>query len=99
VLPNDKYHLPVAPYNLSVDEKTSLPKVLKHLKVPNGYVSNIFRSITLKEHKLFNLKSYDYHILIEHLLPIAFGAVKDDNLVVLVCKLFNFFLSNYVQKS
>ena len=32
VLPNGKYHSLVAPYNLSVDKKTSLLKVLKHLK-------------------------------------------------------------------
>ena len=91
LLPNGKYHLPVAPYNLSVAEKTSLLKVLKHIKVPDGYVSNISRCVNMKERKLFNLKSHDCHILMQDLLPIALRAVKDDNLVDLVCELSDFF--------
>ena len=35
-LPSGKYLVPVAFYNLSLDEKTHLLKVLKHLKVLDG---------------------------------------------------------------
>ena len=71
--------------------KTSLLKVLKHIKVPDGYTSNISQCVNLKEHKLFNLKSYDFHILMQGLLPIVLQAVKGDNLVDLVCELSDFF--------
>ena len=71
LLPNGKYQMPLAPYNLSLDEKTSLLRVLKYIKVPDGYVSNISRCVNLKERKLFNLKSHDCHILMQDLLPIA----------------------------
>lgn len=91
LLPNAKYHLPIAPYNLSVHEKTTLLKVLKHIKVPDGYASNISRCINLKESKLFNLKSHDCHILMQDLLPIPLWAINDDNIVDLVCELFDFF--------
>ena len=63
LLRNGKYHLPVAPYNLSVDEKTPLLKILKHIKVLYGYASNISRCVNLKECRLVNLKSCDCHIL------------------------------------
>jgi len=88
---NGKYHLPIAPYNLSVGEKTSLLKVSKHLKMPDGYASNISLCVNLTERKLFNLKSHDCHILMQDLLPVALHAVKDDNLVDLVCELPAFF--------
>ena len=91
LLENGKYHLPIAPYNLSVSEKTSLLKVLKHLKVPDGYPSNISRCVNLKECKLFNLKTHDCHILMQDLLPVALRAVEDDNLVDLLYELFAFF--------
>jgi len=53
LLPNGRYHVRPTLYNLSVDEKTSLLKVLKHLKVPDGYTSNISRCVNLKESKFF----------------------------------------------
>ena len=91
LLPNGKYHMPLAPYNLSIDEKTNLLRVLKYLKVPDGYASNISRCVNLKERKLFNLKSHDCHILMQDLLPIALRAVKDSEVVDIVCELSNFF--------
>ena len=40
-LANGKYEIPNAPYTLSYEEKTRLLIVLKRLKVPDGYASNI----------------------------------------------------------
>ena len=84
LLPNGKYELPSAPYTLSSEEKTQLHSVLKHIRVPDGYASNISRCVNLKECKLFNLKSHDCHILIEDLLPIIVRAVKDSDLVDII---------------
>ncbi|GLT65094.1 hypothetical protein SLA2020_375460 [Shorea laevis] len=63
--------LPPAPYTLSAEEKAQFCEVFKNLKVPDGYASNISRSINLKEHKMQSLKSHDYHILVQDLLPVA----------------------------
>jgi len=75
---------------MSVDEKTTLPKILKHIKVPDGYTSNISECVNLNERKLFNLKSHDFHILMQYLLPTALRMVKDDNLYI-CCELSYFF--------
>lgn len=71
VLPNNKTHLPAAWYTMSADEKVHFLTVLKNLKVPDGYASNISRGVNLKEHTLTNLKSHDGHILMQDILPIA----------------------------
>jgi len=90
-LANGKYEIPNAPYTLSYEEKTRLLIVLKRLKVPDGYASNISRCVNLKERKLFNLKSHDCHILMQDLLPIALRAAKDTDVVDVICALSEFF--------
>jgi len=69
--------------------------VLKDLKVPDGYSSNISRGVNLKDKKLTNLKSHDGHILMQDILPIACRAsmhsVVQAEVVKLVCELCSFF--------
>jgi len=69
--PNQKPYIPPACYTLTSSEKTAFPEALKDLKVPDGYSSNISRGVSLKDRKLFNLKSHDCHILMQDLLPIV----------------------------
>ncbi|XP_039119143.1 uncharacterized protein LOC120255377 [Dioscorea cayenensis subsp. rotundata] len=52
-------------------EKDVFCQVLKDIKVPDGYSSNISRCVNQKERKLHSLKSHDHHILLHDLLPIA----------------------------
>ncbi|XP_071726811.1 uncharacterized protein [Rutidosis leptorrhynchoides] len=69
--PNGKTYLPPASYTMSNLEKSNFLQVLKKLKVPDGYASNISRGVSLRDRKLFNLKSHDGHILMQDILPIA----------------------------
>ncbi|KAG6428069.1 hypothetical protein SASPL_112318 [Salvia splendens] len=66
-----KVYLPAAAYTMSKKERTIFCQVLKNLKVPDGYASNISRCVQLKPPKLLGLKSHDYHIMMQQLLPIA----------------------------
>jgi hypothetical protein len=53
--------------------------MVEKLKVPRWYVAGFRRSVNLKTSKFFGLKSHDYHIIMEILLPIMFrGFVKND---------------------
>jgi hypothetical protein len=38
-------------------------KVLRNVRVPDGYVSNISRCVKLKKHTISGLKSHDSHVL------------------------------------
>ncbi|GJV69345.1 hypothetical protein Tco_1484854 [Tanacetum coccineum] len=69
--PNGKPYLPPACYTMSPVEKSNFLQLLKDLKVPDGYSSNILRGVSLKDHKISNLKSHDGHILMQDVLPIA----------------------------
>ena len=58
-------------YNMITSEKDGLLQVLKDVRVPDGYASNISRCVHLKERKISGLKSHDDHILMQKLLLIA----------------------------
>ncbi|GJX33663.1 uncharacterized protein Tco_0243518, partial [Tanacetum coccineum] len=63
--------LPPACFTLGKDEKYQFLKLLKDLKVPDGYASNISRCVHLKELSMWGLKSHDNHIFLQQLLPLA----------------------------
>ena len=67
----DIYELPAAPYTLSDEDKQKFFKFLKNLKVSDGFSSNIFQCVNVKDKKISGLKSHDCHIILQHLLPLA----------------------------
>ena len=67
----DTVEMPAACYNMTTSEKDGFLQVLKDVRVPDGYASNISRRVNLKERKISGLKSHDDHILMQQLLPIA----------------------------
>ena len=68
---NDQTCMPHACYHMNASEKDSFLQVLKGVRVPNGYSSNISRCIKLKEHKISRMKGHDNHILMQQHFPIA----------------------------
>lgn len=41
------------------------------VKVPYGYLSNISSNIQVKDRKILNLKTYDCHVLLYHLIQLV----------------------------
>ncbi|XP_039118701.1 uncharacterized protein LOC120254719 [Dioscorea cayenensis subsp. rotundata] len=70
-LSNGNTRLPPASFSMSNAEKDLFCHVLRNIKVPYAYSSNISKAVNAKERKLQGLKSHDYHILLHDLFPIA----------------------------
>ncbi|XP_021750776.1 uncharacterized protein LOC110716190 [Chenopodium quinoa] len=83
--------IPPAPYTMSNEEKERFLKVLKKLKVPDGYGSNLQRCVNLKKRKLINMKSHDNHILMQDILPVALRASNATKVIDLLEELSDFF--------
>lgn len=66
-----KTMLPPASFTLSKQEKEAICNVIKGVKVPDGYASNISRHVDVKNGKLGGLKSHDCHVLLQQILPVA----------------------------
>lgn len=60
---------PKAPFCLSQSEREMICKTLYQLKVPIGYSGNWKHNVNLVDFQLKNLKSHDYHIIMQQLLP------------------------------
>jgi len=48
---DDQFYLPPAPYTMSADEKKLFCEILKGVKFPDGYASNIRHNIQVNEKK------------------------------------------------
>ncbi|CAA7034547.1 unnamed protein product [Microthlaspi erraticum] len=85
-------YLPAAPWSLSRTEKKIFCRRLLDFKGPDGYCSDISRGVSLDECKVTGLKSHDYHVLMQQLLPIALRGLlpKGPRLaIVRLCAFFN----------
>jgi hypothetical protein len=91
----EKYFLPPAPYTMSPDEKEMFCEVLKGVKFPDGYASNIHNNVRVNEKKLVGLKSHDNHILLQHLLPLAIRRILPERVCAALIRVSNFFKQIY----
>lgn len=72
-------------------QKETFLKVLKQVKVPDGYSSNISRYVHLKDRAIWGLKSHDSHILLQQLLPVAARKILPPDVVKTLIELAKFF--------
>ena len=80
---------PAANYVLSAQEFDIFCTRLENLKVPSNYCSEIGSHI--RNRKFGALKSHDYHILMQTLLPLALRGLMDVNTrmaIMRVCRIF-----------
>ncbi|KAK5793845.1 hypothetical protein PVK06_035005 [Gossypium arboreum] len=89
VRPNGKYWLPPTIFSMSKEEKEMFCTVLKDIKVPDAYASNISRCVSLKDRRLYSLKSHDYHILMQDLLPVALRCCMSKKVTSCIIELSN----------
>jgi hypothetical protein len=74
-------YMPAACHTMSRDDKTHFLKVIRNVRVPDGYASNVSRCMRLKECTISGLKSHDSHVLMQQLLSIALRRSLPDNVV------------------
>ncbi|XP_039119063.1 uncharacterized protein LOC120255272 [Dioscorea cayenensis subsp. rotundata] len=82
---------PKACYILDRKQKEELCNWLKELKFPDGYVSNMGRCVDQRRLKLFGMKSYDCHVFMQRLIPIAFRELLPQNVLEGLTELSIFF--------
>ena len=83
--------LPPSSFTLTKAEKRKVLKSLSSMKLPYGHSSNIKNCVSMRDQKLFGLKSHDCHILLQQLLPVAIRSVLPKNVRVSIIRLCFFF--------
>ena len=64
---------------------------IQKLQFPDGYTTNLRRGVNLTTMRINGLKSHDYHIWIERLLPVMVRGYLPDNIWRVLAELSNFF--------
>jgi hypothetical protein len=70
--PSGTWDRPRGPFCIDKKDKPIILQWFKELKFPDGYTTNIRRGVNLTTKRILGLKSHDYHIFMERLLPVAF---------------------------
>jgi hypothetical protein len=88
---NGKTYMPAACHTMSREDKENFLKVLRNVRVPDGYASNISWCVRLKERTISGLKSHDSHILMQQPLPIALRQSLPDKVFRPIVEMSAFF--------
>ena len=91
----DQFYIPPVPYSLSPDEKKLFCEVLKGVKFPAGYASDIRHNVHINEKKVFGLKSHECHIVLQDLLPLAVRKILPEILTAAVARVSLFFKEDF----
>jgi hypothetical protein len=83
-------YMPAACHTKFRDDKTHFLKVIRNVRVLDGYASNISRCVRIKECTISSLKSHDSHVLMQ-LLLIALRESLPDNMVRPLVEMSEFF--------
>jgi hypothetical protein len=81
---------PRAPFCLKARDRKEVLIWLKNLKFPDGYAACFRRAVNLDMGKLSGVKSHNYHIFMERLLPLMFHGYLDDDVWIVLAELSHF---------
>jgi hypothetical protein len=59
--------------------------------MPDGVSSNIRRCVDVKSRKVSGLKTHDYHLILQKLLPLVVGRILPEAVVIRLIQFSNFF--------
>jgi hypothetical protein len=82
---------PHASFCLKLQQRKEVMRWMKGLKFPDGYTAGLRRYVNMTTGKLIGLKSHDYHIIMEKLLPVIFWGYFDDAVWMVLVELSYFY--------
>ncbi|KAJ9538671.1 hypothetical protein OSB04_031404 [Centaurea solstitialis] len=89
----NSFVMPMACYHLTKDKKEKILDLLKYVKFPDGFASNISRCVRWGEFQLSCMKSHDFYVFIQRVLPLSIrGCLTKEVRLVL------YELSEFIQK-
>ena len=92
-----KYTLPVASYNLELEERRGLCTCVKGIKVPTRFSANSKKLVSMKDLSFPHCKAHDCHMMMTVFLPIAIRAIKLEFLKMAITRMC-YFWSKISQK-
>ncbi|CAL8991373.1 unnamed protein product [Prunus brigantina] len=88
---NDKARRDLAFFCMKPNDKKEFLKFVSSVKFPDGYASNIARCVNVDGGKFTGLKSHDYHVFMQRLLPVGIRHLLPEDVVKPIILLSRFF--------
>jgi hypothetical protein len=87
----DRGGKPRVPFCLKPKERKEVVSWMQDLKFPDDYSVGFRRAVNLETGKINRLKSHDYHIFMERLLPVMFHRYLNDDVWTTLVELSHFY--------
>ncbi|KAI5327341.1 hypothetical protein L3X38_026737 [Prunus dulcis] len=88
---SDKTRRDPAFFSIKPNDKKDFLKFVSSVKFSDGYSSNIARCVNVDRGKFTRLKSHDYHVFVQRLLPIGIRHLLPEDVAKLIMLLSRFF--------
>ena len=82
---------PKADYMLTIPQRREVLQWMKELMFPDGYAANLRRGVNLTTLRVNGMKSHDFHVWIQRLLPAMVRGYVPEHLWLLLAELSYFF--------
>ena len=82
---------PQADFVLTSKQRREVLEWIQTLLFPDGYAANLKRGVNLATLRINGLKSHDYHIWLERLLPVMVRGYVPEHVWIVLAELTNFF--------
>ena len=82
---------PKADFVLKTEQRREVLRWIKALMFPNGYAANLSRGVNLGTMRVNGMKSHDYHVWIERLLPAMVRGYVPEHVWLVLAELSYFF--------
>lgn len=89
--PDDNGKYQAACFTLNNDGKDIFLSVLKNVKLPDGYASNLSSCVDVKSRKLVGLKSHDCHVIMRDLFSVAIRNLLPKDVTSAIIEVCHFF--------
>ena len=88
---NLKYTLPVACFNLTLEEKSAICTFLRGVKVLTRFSTNVKKLVLMKDSSITHYKAHDCHVMLTVFLPITINPIKLEFLKMAITRMCYFF--------
>jgi hypothetical protein len=73
------------------DERTAFLKLLRGIKVPTGFSSNIKSLVSMRDLIMTGYNSHDCHVMLMVFLPIVIRAIRPEYVKMVITRMSYFF--------
>ncbi|KAL5538476.1 hypothetical protein UlMin_035499 [Ulmus minor] len=82
---------PAAEYTFSEANRRNFCRFVRSVKFPDGFASNLSKNVAQNDSRIVGLKSHDYHVIMQRLLPVGCRPLVNKTISSTIIELCNFF--------